>query len=209
MALTLERLPLGEKAEFHIPLDRAASYDAMCRLKPHLVEGFETHWPHLASMVRRMRLVIPTCHVRGHKEDCTYEFASVYVSNTGNFKGETAEHPWVEYNQLGRLVRQMNAGHRQDMLDAMGNWWNWSKALKAGTYSDFLFWIMNLTDPLVWQRATEITRSYYRYIQHRETFLALTELSADHVKEWFLHDRHEQDPINSVYRHQKEKGMFS
>ncbi len=49
-----------------------------------------------------------------------------------HFQGETAEHPWVELNQLSGTTRQMNAGHREEIITVHNNNWNWKKLIGLG-----------------------------------------------------------------------------
>ncbi|KAK0215318.1 hypothetical protein EDD85DRAFT_727323, partial [Armillaria nabsnona] len=67
---------------------------------------------------------IPYVHVNDHLDDCMYIFCRAY------FYGETAKHPWKESNSMGPMTRQMNAGHRKEVLSGHNNDWNWKKLIK-------------------------------------------------------------------------------
>lgn len=77
-------------------------------------------------------MAIPLLHIHNHKDDCMYLFYVVYMICGCHFQGETAEHPWVELNQLAPMIRQMNAGHRKEVITAHNNNWNWKKLIELG-----------------------------------------------------------------------------
>jgi len=71
-----------------------------------------------------------TSLVTNHKEDCEYRYSSAYQQNAAHFHGETAEQTWAELNHLGPQTRQMNNGHRQDVIIDHEGDWNWKKTLR-------------------------------------------------------------------------------
>jgi len=108
------------------------SYDISCAYMVNIVERFKARFPDLVSIVERFRFLVPLVHIHNHRENCTYRFSSAYVPGAGHFHGETAEHPWVELNQLAPQVRQMTTGHRQDtIIDHHGDW-NFKKEVNMG-----------------------------------------------------------------------------
>ena len=70
-----------------------------------------------------------------------YEYSCSYIEHAGYFHGETAEHEWVELNQVASQTRQMNNGHRQDVLIDHHSDWNWKKVANMG----MLPWVLQLT----------------------------------------------------------------
>lgn len=117
----------------HIP-ETNASYDSQCAYCVKLVDRFKKHFPDKVPLLQKYRFLIPLLHVNDHKDDCLYEFACSYMVRAGHFHGETAEHMWVELNQVANFVRQMNNGHRQDTVIRHINHWNTRKIARMGKF---------------------------------------------------------------------------
>lgn len=115
--------------KFITTCDQLVSYDVSCSYWINIVKRFRISFPDLVPAVERIRWLIPLVHVRNHKDNCMYNYASSYVVNAGHFHGETAEHYWPECNQLGGQIRQMNNGHRQETLIDHHSDWNWKKTM--------------------------------------------------------------------------------
>jgi hypothetical protein len=113
-------------------IDHFLSYDSNCQFWVNTVERFKRSFPELAYLIYRMRWSIPALHVQGHKEECLYNFSTVYMMCAAHFHGKTAEHPWPTGNEVGDHVRQMNRGHRHDTLIDHHNYWNWKKTTRMG-----------------------------------------------------------------------------
>lgn len=56
-----------------------------------------------------------------------YLYGTFYMPGGAHFYGEQAESTWAEFNQLGGRTRQMNSGHRHDVIDEHIHNWNWEK----------------------------------------------------------------------------------
>jgi hypothetical protein len=110
-------------------VDKVSSYDSACQFEINAAKRFDEFFPDLVSLVRRTRWAVPALHVQGHKDACMYLYSSAYMDCTAHFHGETAEQPWIEANQVGAHVRQMNNGHRQDTLNDHNEDWNWKKTM--------------------------------------------------------------------------------
>lgn len=65
-----------------------------------------------------------------------YFFSTAYMLCIGHFHGETAEFYWVELNQLGPQVQQMNNGNRQDTIINHHSHWNWKKTEKMSEFAE-------------------------------------------------------------------------
>ncbi len=94
--------------------------------------------PQLAPCIRKLRAAIPYVHINNHLDDCMYLFCTVYMICAGHFHGETAEHPWAESNGIRPMTRQMNGGHREEILNGYNNDWNWKKLIKMCMFISFI-----------------------------------------------------------------------
>ncbi|KAJ7182285.1 hypothetical protein C8R43DRAFT_1115929 [Mycena crocata] len=135
-----QKLGDGHRGEFTFELevelgkiDHVLSYDAMCQYSVKIVDRFEKNpdFKDLVPLIERTRFCIPALHVQGHQEGCMYAYSSAYMLATTHFHGETAEHYWPELNQLSSKTRQMNGGHRQDVIMHHHSDWNYKKMAKA------------------------------------------------------------------------------
>ncbi|CAA7263853.1 unnamed protein product [Cyclocybe aegerita] len=157
------------------------SYDISCTYLVNIVDRFEKNFPDLVPAVKQFHFLIPLVHVHNHKENCTYKYAASYIYNTGHFHGETAEHEWVELNQLAAQIRQMNNGHCQDAIIDHHSDWNFKKLANV-----------------------------YLYAQKRNHFVGLTLLHADRVPLWNKEDRtkrtlNKNKEVECVYQHNQTK----
>ncbi|KAE9398182.1 hypothetical protein BT96DRAFT_822298 [Gymnopus androsaceus JB14] len=110
--------------------DFMLSYDCNCQYCVNLPKRFQTNFPDFVHIINRMRCSILAMHIEDHKDSCKYNFNTAYIPGAGHFHGEMAEMPWVEMNQLGGAVRQMNSGHRIGVVTAHYTYWNWLKIVK-------------------------------------------------------------------------------
>ncbi|KAJ7710855.1 hypothetical protein B0H17DRAFT_912589, partial [Mycena rosella] len=110
-------------------VDQVLSYDVICQYGVNIVERFENNEDrkHLAHIVRQMRFAVPALHVQGHQEGCIYAYSTAYMLATAQFHGETAEVYWPELNQVSPQTRQMNPGHRHDVLINHHGDWNYKQ----------------------------------------------------------------------------------
>ncbi|KAE9392533.1 hypothetical protein BT96DRAFT_830492, partial [Gymnopus androsaceus JB14] len=92
------------------------SYDCNCQYCVNLPKRFSANWHHLVDLINLLRPMIPALHILDHLKDCIYEFNAAYIPSAAHKHGETVEQQWVELNQLGGSIRQMNAGHRMEVL---------------------------------------------------------------------------------------------
>ncbi|KAJ3816773.1 hypothetical protein F5880DRAFT_1456919, partial [Lentinula raphanica] len=107
--------------------DRMLSYDCNCQYCVKLAERFDTHFPELNAIIEQTWCSIPALHIEDHKDRCKYEFNSAYIPWSGHFYGENIEATWVESNQLGPAIRQMNHGNRIGTITLNYTYWNWLK----------------------------------------------------------------------------------
>ncbi|KAJ7588670.1 hypothetical protein C8J56DRAFT_1077886, partial [Mycena floridula] len=172
--------------------DEVTSYDCVCQFCVHVCTRFGDKFKDLVEVINCMRWCIPALHVQNHKDACMYLFAAAYMKYVGHFHGETAEHYWPEFNQLGPHVKQMNGGHRQDTIIDHHSDWNWKKMMQMyNTLYD------------------EITLAKSLYIQKRDHFLSLSKLFESRIPTWTQHSReprlHSGSEIESVYHYRRSK----
>ncbi|KAF7295985.1 CxC2 domain-containing protein [Mycena kentingensis (nom. inval.)] len=111
--------------------DETAPFTTAFRMEADDVDHVRTYdiALRLVHLVERIRWGIPALHVQGHQDSCSYRYGTAYMECVGHFHGESAEQYWPEANQLGPYVRQMNTGHRQDVLILHHGFWNWLKTV--------------------------------------------------------------------------------
>ncbi|EAU82120.2 hypothetical protein CC1G_09579 [Coprinopsis cinerea okayama7 len=173
--------------------DIVLSYDIACGYARNLSERATRNFaPSLEAYVAGIRTIIPAVHVQNHQDSCMYTYGHAYTSNIGHFHGETAEQYWAELNQLGPQVRQMNNGHRQDVINDANGDWNWKKLRQMHSTLD-----------------DEILNARNMYYQHRMSFYSLTVLHLARVLEWDKLDRDARKQVGKdiecVYSHSKRK----
>lgn len=105
------------------------SYDSGCSYCINLKTRFMTTFPELTDVVSKIHFCIPAMHIQNHQERCMYLYSTAYMEHAGHFHGETAEHQHPELNKLGGQVKQMNHGHRHDMLNSFHGAWNFSRTV--------------------------------------------------------------------------------
>lgn len=108
------------------------SYDCNCQYSVKAKERFAANFPDLIARLDNTRFAIPVVHLRDHQDACEYIYGSYYLKGAGHFYGEQAESIWAEFNQLGARTRQMNSGHRHDIINEHIADWNWRKLTNLG-----------------------------------------------------------------------------
>lgn len=182
---------------------------------------FRERFPAVAPAILEFEFLIPLVHVNNHKENCVYKHSCSYVESAGHFHGETAEHEWAELNQVATQTRQMNNGHRQDVLIDHHSDWNWKKVVNMGTswssllsISICLTAIKYLTSLTAATLSNEVVHDRMIFSQKREQFLGLAAVFSEHVSVWNMEDRtlRKMNPrtkeIECVYRHRQSKGCY-
>ncbi|KAJ7213665.1 hypothetical protein C8J57DRAFT_1029924, partial [Mycena rebaudengoi] len=171
-------------------IDRIVSYDSACQYSVNIVERFEKFFPDLLPFVEKMRWSVPALHVQGHQEGCLYAYSTAYMVGVGHFHGETAEHYWPELNQIGTQVRQMNGGHRQDVIINNHNDWNYKKTAKIAV-----------------ALKADLVHAERLFLKHTTNFLALCARYKERIarENWLDQDREANKKsmknVLSVYRH--------
>ena len=108
------------------------SYDIWCSYQANLKKRFATFFPKAADLLNRMRGAIPKMHIKNHVEACQLLWAFNYLHGSGETCGEQIETGWSEGNQAAASTKEMNAGHRHDILNVYHGYWNWMKTHQLG-----------------------------------------------------------------------------
>lgn len=116
----------------HIVLtyDIACQYSVnfhLCCLEPQF--ALEC-WDPIQAAVGRIKMFIPKLHLKGHKEDYQYHWSLNFSSCSGQTHGERIEGAWAEQKQGGSMTKEMNVGHRHDILNDFKNFWKWTRVQK-------------------------------------------------------------------------------
>ncbi|KAK1226180.1 hypothetical protein PQX77_010857 [Marasmius sp. AFHP31] len=77
---------------------------------------------------------IPQGHIDGHGDDCKKKYHYAYTKFVAMTIGELVETPWAVEKMTAAMTRQMNDGHRHDILDDFHGFWNWLKVQKLGLF---------------------------------------------------------------------------
>ena len=63
-------------------------------------------------------------HLVGHKPSCRYKWSFNYLPGSAMTDGEAAERVWAVLNFLGLRTREMNPGHRHDVMNQFYSYMN-------------------------------------------------------------------------------------
>ncbi|KAH9934387.1 uncharacterized protein B0H18DRAFT_870111, partial [Fomitopsis serialis] len=81
-----------------------------------------------------IRRCVPKWHLASHTGLCRFFFSFYYTPGVGNTDGESVERRWAVLNAIGRSVREMGPGHRQDVIDAHNSDFNAQKTFKLARH---------------------------------------------------------------------------
>ncbi|KAK7025384.1 hypothetical protein VNI00_016020 [Paramarasmius palmivorus] len=105
-------------------------YDVACQFSIHFPKRIESYGWELGDVVEFIIFLVPKMHLDGHISDCKYRYSLNYEHGVGHTHGELIETSWGENKQVGRSTREMNHGHRHDVLTDFWNFWNWMKMVR-------------------------------------------------------------------------------
>ncbi|TFY52794.1 hypothetical protein EVJ58_g9813 [Rhodofomes roseus] len=120
-----------------------SSYDVNCKYGIHWWERLRkiaAVLPTLpgVSLLREAWPIILRCvpkwHLSAHTGLCRYFCSFYYMPGVGNTDGKSLERRWAALNAIGRSVREMGPGHRQDVIDAHNSDFNVQKTFKIGRH---------------------------------------------------------------------------
>jgi hypothetical protein len=190
----------------------ALSYDAMCILKPNLINCFTLNHPDTLHRLLNAKFLIPALHVRNHKELCKYVYTHAYTPGVRRFFGETAEYFWPCLNCFGGQIRQMTNGHRQDTIIRVCADWNWRKIQRLGKSSVAKCRMNNNMDSIARQLEKELTDAKQQYVEKRDTLRERCMQFDGELSEWMKLSREpivEGKRVTSVYKHDDSASEFS
>jgi len=107
---------------------------------------FSKYFPQSAKLLDKMRGAIPKMHIKNHIEACQLLWAFNYIEHSGETCGELIETGWSEGNQAAGSTKEMNDGHRHDILDEYHGYWNWTKTHRLGTFLTICSLVQGITD---------------------------------------------------------------
>ncbi|KAF9065057.1 hypothetical protein BDP27DRAFT_1149477, partial [Rhodocollybia butyracea] len=108
------------------------TYDIACQYCKYLHQRFkEPPFKELdiGDIVDMIVLLVPKLHLEGHMSDCKYKFSLNYTCGCARVDGEGIERAWPEAKRMGGSTKEMNHGHRHEVLTSWFNKWNFSKML--------------------------------------------------------------------------------
>ena len=113
-------------------LEIGIHYDVICIYIRHLLERMQDKFPHVVPIVEKMFCYLPAFHAHGHQERCQITYSLRLTQGCGDQHGEGVEPPWSFSNPAGLSTREMMAGHHQDRINALWNFFNQRKREKEG-----------------------------------------------------------------------------
>lgn len=108
------------------------SYDIACQYSVNIIKRFRERFPLLASKLEGIIWLLPKLHAQAHKIACQILFTFNYMLGVGRTDGEEIERFWAEMILAGGMTKQMNGGHRHDILNAIFSYYSWIKNLNLG-----------------------------------------------------------------------------
>ena len=114
-----------------------SSYDINCKYGINWLRrlaamlALDRVWP----LIRRC---IPKWHINAHKGACKWLNSFYFMPGVGQTDGEEPERKWSIMNLLGRAIREMTHGHRQDYLNHHFSDYNIQKLFRLGAYVSHL-----------------------------------------------------------------------
>jgi hypothetical protein len=127
--LRLHKFPISDNSNTLVQ----GSYDNYCNYGPNQLRRFQHNHPNLTYLVKDMTQIIPSVHVRNHKDSCKYLYGSAYKLGVGHFVGEIIKAFWPYTNARAGQTRQMSNGRRQDTHCSNFDGWNWMKLARLRT----------------------------------------------------------------------------
>ncbi|KAF7288964.1 hypothetical protein MIND_01413000 [Mycena indigotica] len=109
------------------------TYDIWCQYRIKLLERIRTNFPDMLPIFEKVDGAIGKLHILGHEKKCIFEFNLNLLYFVGLLTGELIETGWAEHNLTGGSTREMNDGHRHDVIDGTSDHWNWDKLVRLAT----------------------------------------------------------------------------
>ena len=120
-------------------------------------------------------------HLPGHKSSCRYKYSFNFLPGSGMTDGEAAERIWAVLNFLGLRTREMNPGHRHDVMNQFYSYMNVNRVHGLGKQESVRLnsrWLMNAA-------AQALVKKYDEAVRYSEEFSnALQSLEKALVQKW-------------------------
>ncbi|KAL0564209.1 hypothetical protein V5O48_017844 [Marasmius crinis-equi] len=107
-----------------------AIYDIACQFSIHFGERIRRYLPEFGDVVDYFVWLVAKMHLDGHIAPCKYRYSLNYTQGCGRVDGEQIERTWPETKQAGGATREMNHGHRHDVLIDFWIFWNWTRLVR-------------------------------------------------------------------------------
>ncbi|KAK1230542.1 hypothetical protein PQX77_006367 [Marasmius sp. AFHP31] len=172
--------------------DGCLAYDCNCQYCVNMRSRFEKTCPEILHIVRCLRFTIGPMHLPDHKDECMFLFSAAYMICMGEFNGDSGEQVWAMSNRLGPFTRQMNEGHRHDVISTWFLYWNWLKV--TGIAQQLSIDIVDAQENLKVCRATFVSLS----VQYSADITGWKAMEEECEKG---KDNSGQQPLLSLYRH--------
>ncbi|KAF8185780.1 hypothetical protein K438DRAFT_1765569 [Mycena galopus ATCC 62051] len=96
----------------------------------HLLVRFARWFPSMTDIIEKLTGAINKLHILSHKELCQIIHNLNWLLYVGMVSMEMIETGWAEHNLTAGSMREMNDGHRHDVIDETSDHWNWEKTIK-------------------------------------------------------------------------------
>lgn len=114
------------------------TYDIWCQFKARLLDRIRENFPDMLPVFERIEGAIGKMHVLNHQEMCMLRFNLNLLFHVGLTTGELIETGWAEHNLTAGSTKEMNDGHRHDVIDATCDHWNWEKMIHLGSFDTLI-----------------------------------------------------------------------
>lgn len=104
------------------------SYDVICQWGVHFWERMQKMKEELQLKIPEANLIllIPKFHLPAHQSSCQTYYSFNFQTGVGRTHGETIEENWAHTNKAASQTKEMGPGSRQDTLDDIFGFHNWS-----------------------------------------------------------------------------------
>ncbi|KAF8144371.1 hypothetical protein K438DRAFT_1435719, partial [Mycena galopus ATCC 62051] len=105
-------------------------YDIWCQYGVRLLARIGRWFPEMLDIISNISGAINKLHILSHKELCQIIYNLNWLLFVGLVSMEMIETGWAEHNLTAGSTREMNDGHRHDVIDGTSDHWNWEKTIK-------------------------------------------------------------------------------
>ncbi|KAJ7724933.1 hypothetical protein DFH07DRAFT_971050 [Mycena maculata] len=105
------------------------TYDVYCQYFKNITMRFETWFPSLSRLIKKLGGAVPKMHIRNHIGQCQSQWSMNFQEYLAFLIRELIEGSWAELNQFAGSTKEQNHGHRHDSIDDGCGQWNWDKVI--------------------------------------------------------------------------------